>query len=103
MCPRATYHIAPSVFSELGADVISIGVQPDGFNINEGVGSTDTAPCQRGAGARVDLGIAFDGDGDRVLFVDGKGRTGRWRRVDLHDRHVSARQRVPVTPAWWAH
>lgn len=70
----ATYHIAPSVFSELGAEVISLGVQPDGFNINEGVGSTDTAALaqlvqEQGA----DLGIAFDGDGDRVLFVDTNG------------------------------
>jgi phosphoglucosamine mutase len=67
----ATYHIAPSVFSELGAEVIPIGVQPDGFNINREVGSTDTATLaarvlQEGA----DVGIAFDGDGDRVLFVD---------------------------------
>ncbi|MCB1702324.1 MAG: phosphoglucosamine mutase [Pseudomonadales bacterium] len=70
----ATYHIAPSVFSELGAEVTSIGVQPDGFNINEGVGSTDTAALSalvRESG--VDLGIAFDGDGDRVLFIDGNG------------------------------
>ena len=70
----ATYHIAPSVFSELGAEVISLGVQPDGFNINEGVGSTDTEALSalvRDKG--VDLGIAFDGDGDRVLFVDGTG------------------------------
>jgi phosphoglucosamine mutase len=70
----ATYHIAPSVFSELGAEVISLGVQPDGFNINEGVGSTDTQALSalvRDKG--VDLGIAFDGDGDRVLFVDGTG------------------------------
>lgn len=70
----ATYHIAPSVFSELGAEVTCIGVQPDGFNINEGVGSTDTTALstlvqEQGA----DLGIAFDGDGDRVLFVDGQG------------------------------
>ena len=70
----ATYHIAPSVFSELGADVTSIGVQPDGFNINEGVGSTDTAALSALVRERgVDLGIAFDGDGDRVLFVDGNG------------------------------
>lgn len=70
----ATYHIAPSVFSELGAEVTSIGVQPDGFNINDGVGSTDTRALSalvREQG--VDLGIAFDGDGDRVLFVDGNG------------------------------
>jgi phosphoglucosamine mutase len=70
----ATYHIAPSVFSELGAEVTSIGIQPDGFNINESVGST--APAALSALVRergVDLGIAFDGDGDRVLFVDGDG------------------------------
>ncbi len=70
----STYHIAPSVFSELGAEVISIGVQPDGFNINEGVGSTDTAALSTLVREReADLGIAFDGDGDRVLFVDGSG------------------------------
>lgn len=70
----ATYHIAPSVFSELGADVITLGVQPDGFNINEGVGSTDTAALSALVRDReADLGIAFDGDGDRVLFVDGNG------------------------------
>jgi phosphoglucosamine mutase len=70
----ATYHIAPSVLSELGAEVISMGVQPDGFNINEGVGSTDIAALaqlviERGA----HLGIAYDGDGDRVLLVDAAG------------------------------
>ncbi|MEJ2533346.1 MAG: phosphoglucosamine mutase [Halioglobus sp.] len=70
----ATYHIAPSVFSELGAEVVSMGVQPDGFNINEGVGSTDTSALSALVRERgVDLGIAFDGDGDRVLFVDGTG------------------------------
>ncbi|MEH6581107.1 MAG: phosphoglucosamine mutase [Halioglobus sp.] len=70
----ATYHIAPSVLSELGAEVISMGVQPDGFNINEGVGSTDTAQLSalvKSQGA--DVGIAYDGDGDRVLFVDQHG------------------------------
>jgi len=70
----ATYHIAPSVLSELGAEVIAVGAAPDGFNINEDVGSTD--PRQLAAmvleqGA--DLGIAYDGDGDRVLFVDNNG------------------------------
>lgn len=70
----ATYHIAPSVFSELGAEVISLGVQPDGFNINEGVGSTDTRALAELVQAKnADLGIAFDGDGDRVLFVDADG------------------------------
>jgi phosphoglucosamine mutase len=70
----ATYHIAPSVFGELGAEVISLGVQPDGFNINEGVGSTDTdALAALVRDRQADFGIAFDGDGDRVLFVDADG------------------------------
>jgi len=70
----ATYHIAPNVLSELGAEVVSLGVQPDGFNINAGVGSTDTSALSglvRESGAV--LGIAYDGDGDRVLFVDRDG------------------------------
>ncbi|MFV0478419.1 MAG: phosphoglucosamine mutase [Parahaliea sp.] len=70
----ATYHIAPSVLSELGAEVITLGVQPDGFNINQGVGSTDTAALSQLVVEQVaDLGIAYDGDGDRVLFVDRHG------------------------------
>ncbi|PIE37680.1 MAG: phosphoglucosamine mutase [Gammaproteobacteria bacterium] len=71
----ATYHIAPSVFSELGADVIPVGVSPDGFNINQGVGSTDIGLLSRSViDSGAELGIAFDGDGDRVAFVDNKGR-----------------------------
>ncbi len=70
----ATYQVAPSVFQELGAQVDVIHAAPDGRNINEGCGSTHPAKLQ----ARVlelgaDLGIAFDGDGDRVLFVDHEG------------------------------
>ncbi|MDP5054418.1 MAG: phosphoglucosamine mutase [Congregibacter sp.] len=72
----ATYHIAPSVLSELGAEVISIGVSPDGFNINEGVGSTHMESLAALVRERnCDLGIAYDGDGDRVLFVDDQGVT----------------------------
>ncbi|PMR67739.1 phosphoglucosamine mutase [Halomonas heilongjiangensis] len=71
----ATYHIAPSVFRELGAEVSLIGAQPDGLNINHEVGSTHPAALraaviQQGA----DLGVALDGDGDRVLMVDADGR-----------------------------
>lgn len=70
----ATYHIAPNVLSELGADVIPIGVNPDGFNINQGVGSTDVGLLSRTVvDSGADLGIAYDGDGDRVIFVDDKG------------------------------
>jgi phosphoglucosamine mutase len=70
----ATYSIAPSVLGELGAQVTAIGIQPDGFNINEAVGSTDMrALCTLVRETRAHLGIAYDGDGDRVLFVDERG------------------------------
>ena len=70
----ATYSIAPSVLAELGAEVIPIGVTPDGFNINEGVGSTDMTQLATLVRDRdCDLGIAYDGDGDRVLFIDENG------------------------------
>ena len=70
----ATYHVAPSVFAELGADVVVMGAGPDGLNINAEVGSTHPgALCQRVVAEGADLGIAFDGDGDRVLFVDVNG------------------------------
>ncbi len=71
----ATYHIAPAVFDELGAEVTAIGVEPDGLNINDGVGSTHPQTLQQEVVARhADLGIALDGDGDRVLMVDRDGR-----------------------------
>lgn len=70
----ATYHTAPAVFSELGADVIEIGNDPDGFNINEKCGSTYPQVLAKIVKAEdYDLGIAFDGDGDRVIMVDHKG------------------------------
>ncbi|GAB5414935.1 MAG: phosphoglucosamine mutase [Congregibacter sp.] len=70
----ATYHIAPSVLSELGAEVLPLGVTPDGFNINREVGSTDMTALAELVRARdCDLGIAYDGDGDRVLFLDHLG------------------------------
>jgi len=70
----ATYHVAPSVFRELGATVHAIGTRPNGVNINDGCGSTSpealvAAVLEQGA----DVGIAFDGDGDRVIMVDHKG------------------------------
>ena len=70
----ATYQIAPKVLTELGAEVIAIGVQPDGLNINEQCGSTQPKVLQgRVIAEQADLGIAFDGDGDRVIFVDARG------------------------------
>lgn len=71
----ATYHIAPAVFSELGAQVSVIGNQPDGLNINKGVGSTHPEALQaKVVELGADLGIAFDGDGDRVMMVNHTGR-----------------------------
>ncbi len=70
----AAYHIAPQVLEELGAQVISLGVSPDGFNINHECGSTHLAALQaKVVEEHADIGIALDGDADRVLFVDAKG------------------------------
>lgn len=70
----ATYHVAPDVFHELGAEIISIGNSPDGLNINEQVGSTHPQALQKAVVAhKADMGIAFDGDGDRVMMVDAQG------------------------------
>jgi len=70
----ATYHIAPKVFSELGAELISIGDTPDGMNINAGFGSTQPENLQKEVlKHKADLGVAFDGDGDRLIMVDQDG------------------------------
>ena len=70
----ATYHVAPSVFDELGAEVISIGAEPDGLNINRDCGSTRPEHLQKIVlEQQADVGIALDGDGDRVLMVDDQG------------------------------
>ena len=71
----AAYHIAPHVFHELGAEVISIGVQPDGRNINDGFGATAPAALiAKVKETKADLGIALDGDADRLQMVDASGR-----------------------------
>ncbi len=70
----ATYHIAPNVLSELGADVIEIGTKPDGLNINRKVGATSMkAITESVIKNKADLGFALDGDGDRLMLVDHKG------------------------------
>jgi len=71
----AAYHIAPKVFHELGAEVLSIGVSPDGLNINDGVGATHPEALVRAVKAnRADFGVALDGDADRLQIVDAAGR-----------------------------
>ena len=70
----AAYNIAPKIFWELGADVIAIGTEPNGFNINEKCGSTHPeALCKKVLEEKADIGIALDGDADRLLVVDEKG------------------------------
>jgi len=70
----AAYHVAPHVLHELGADVEAIGVSPDGFNINDAVGATRPKALQEAVRKNdADLGIALDGDGDRLVMVDGEG------------------------------
>lgn len=93
----ATYHIAPNVFLELGAEVIPINDRPDGFNINEKCGSTAPEGLRQQVLAKnADLGIALDGDGDRLMMVDKAGHIingdqvlyiiakERWQRGMLH-------------------
>ena len=70
----AAYHIAPSVFHELGGEVVSVGVEPNGLNINAEVGATRPEVLQAAVlQHRADVGIALDGDGDRVVMVDREG------------------------------
>jgi phosphoglucosamine mutase len=70
----ATYHVAPPVFHELGAELVLIGHQPNGLNINLDCGSTHPQALQKAVlEHQADLGIAFDGDGDRLMMVDKQG------------------------------
>ncbi|EKT4488299.1 MULTISPECIES: phosphoglucosamine mutase [Shewanella] len=70
----ATYHIAPNVFRELGAEVVTIGDKPNGININDQVGATSMAKiCETVVSEGADLGIALDGDGDRIMMVNRQG------------------------------
>jgi phosphoglucosamine mutase len=96
----ATYQIGPMVLRELGARVDAIGVDPDGTNINDGVGSMHPeALVERVRDTGAELGIAFDGDGDRLLFVDGEGVVhdgDDLLYVLARDWHESGRLRGPV-------
>ena len=70
----AGYHVAPDVFEELGAQVHAIGVKPNGFNINDGCGSTDLSLLKQSVKEQsADIGIALDGDGDRLMLIDADG------------------------------
>ncbi len=88
----AAYHIAPHVFHELGADVTTIGTQPDGFNINDRVGATAPQALQAAVKRnKADLGIALDGDGDRLMMADASGRLydgDQLLYIIAHHRHA---------------
>ncbi len=89
----ATFEAAPAIFARLGAEVEAIAVEPDGRNINDGCGSTHLDRLARAiAGSEATVGFAFDGDGDRVLAVDGEGRTHDGAvRIALAARGMAAR------------
>ncbi len=100
----AAYKIAPKIFWELGADVIDIGTEPNGFNINEKCGSTHPeALCQKVIETKADIGIALDGDADRLLIVDEKGQAIDGDRLialiaeKLHNDGALKRDTVVVT------
>jgi phosphoglucosamine mutase len=97
----AAYNIAPHVFRELGADVVAIGATPDGFNINENVGATHPAALEREVKAqKADLGIALDGDADRLVMVDAAGRSydgDQLLYVIARHRAANRRQNSKVT------
>jgi phosphoglucosamine mutase len=92
----AAYNVAPHVFHELGADVSAIGVKPDGMNINDRSGATSPPALQRQVKAeQADLGIALDGDADRVLMVDSAGRMYNGDQLlYVIARHRAGRQKV---------
>jgi phosphoglucosamine mutase len=91
----AAYHIAPDVFHELGAEVVAIGNKPNGLNINDGVGAT--APEALSAAVKehqADIGIALDGDADRLLMVDNTGRVYNGDEL----LYVMVKDRMATTP-----
>lgn len=92
----ATYRAAPAIFERLGAEVETIGVEPDGRNINAGCGSTHIEPlAERVAASGAEIGFAFDGDGDRVLAVDGHGKVHDGDElIALAARGMAARQEL---------
>ena len=93
----AAYRVAPTVLWELGAEVVPLGVAPDGFNINKGCGSTSPAQlAELVRERRADLGIALDGDADRVVLVDEAGPDDRRRPDPRPDRRCLEGRRAPA-------
>ena len=98
----ATYRVAPEIFRRLGAEVEAIAVEPDGRNINDGVGSTHVESlAERVREGGFDVGFAFDGDGDRVLAVDRNGVGRGRRRADRARRASPARRAAACRATAW--
>ena len=94
----AAYKVVPDALWELGDDVVSIGVEPDGFNINKDCGSTSPEMlCRKVRELRADIGIALDGDADRLIIADERAARRR-RPVARRDRAELARGRSPDEP-----
>lgn len=93
----ASYHVAAPVFHELGADVKTIGTEPDGFNINDRVGATAPQALQSAVRRhKADLGVGLDGDGDRLIMVDARGRLYDGDQLlYVITRHRKERRRLP--------
>jgi len=93
----ATYRVAPEIFRRLGADVEALAVEPDGRNINDGVGSTHvSALAERVVAGGFEIGFAFDGDGDRMLAVDRRGEVVDGDElIALAALHLRAKGRLP--------
>jgi phosphomannomutase len=115
----ATYRVAPSVFAQTGAEVLTLFDMPDGANINAGCGATQPEALQRAVVDRkADIGFAFDGDGDRVMTVDARGAVPRRRlrsrarrsalraersaraQAGRRNGHVERRSRSDAGPRW---
>ena len=98
----AAYQVAPSAIWELGAEVITLGVNPNGININDGVGST-SLEAVRGAVVRerADIGIALDGDADRLIVIDEKGRTVDGDQIMALIATRMAEKGALTGGAWW--
>ncbi|MGJ8663984.1 MAG: phosphoglucosamine mutase, partial [Marinicella sp.] len=92
----ASYHIAPQVFEELGADITVIGNKPDGFNINQDCGSTEVSVLSEMViETKADLGVALDGDGDRVVMVDHTGNEVNGDQlIFMVAKHLSAHNQL---------
>ena len=98
----AAYQIAPSVFEELGAQVVPIGVSPNGLNINDGFGAVSPGPMRQAVlDHRADAGVALDGDGDRLIMIDARGEILDGDDILFRNRRGPKAALGFSAEAWW--